>query len=284
MRLVRRLAVSLVCLCLACGLSGCVESAGGPAAAPRPSFVREEHPCAPMGQMKADVGAVKKDLATLLSLTQKGIQVDRLNFAYQGQTYEKYRIGVFPAVGVTDAGLVVADGVSLDFAELLDHPLELYTKGDQEYPVILKLHDVMSLSFHIFDKGLAICVFEELAFIKKKEMEAALAAFQPLAAGYRALPAKPQIPEAQRKFIVQANSMTQQKEYAKAMALYRKALDVDPASFPAAYYNMALIAAQQRNFFGAILNMQKYLLLVPDAEDARTAQDKIYEWQAKVGE
>ncbi|MEW5774183.1 MAG: hypothetical protein AB1916_11745 [Thermodesulfobacteriota bacterium] len=283
MRLVRRLAASLVCLCLACGLSGCVESAGGPAASPRPQLVLEDHPCAPMGQMQADVGAVKKDVAALLSQTQKGVQVDRLNYAFQGQTFEKYSVGLFHAVGGTDNGLVV-DGLTLDFAELLDHPLELYAKGDQEYPVILKLHDVVSFSFDIFDSRLATCVFQELAFIKKMEAEAALAAFQPVADRYRAMPAKPQVSEAQRKFIVQANSMTQQKEFAKAMALYRKALDVDPLSFPAAYYNMALIASQQGNIYGAILNMRKYLLLVPDAEDARTAQDKIYEWQARVGE
>jgi hypothetical protein len=28
--------------------------------------------------------------------------------------------------------------------------------------------------------------------------------------------------------------------------------------------------------------MQKYLFLVPDASDARAAQDKIYEWQGEI--
>jgi len=28
--------------------------------------------------------------------------------------------------------------------------------------------------------------------------------------------------------------------------------------------------------------MKKYLMLVPDAEDARGAQDKIYEWEAWI--
>jgi hypothetical protein len=28
--------------------------------------------------------------------------------------------------------------------------------------------------------------------------------------------------------------------------------------------------------------MRRYLLLVPDAPNARAAQDKIYEWEAKV--
>jgi len=29
--------------------------------------------------------------------------------------------------------------------------------------------------------------------------------------------------------------------------------------------------------------MKKYLLLEPEATDARSAQDKIYEWEAKTG-
>jgi len=28
--------------------------------------------------------------------------------------------------------------------------------------------------------------------------------------------------------------------------------------------------------------MKKYLMLMPDAEDARAAQDKIYEWELKM--
>jgi hypothetical protein len=28
--------------------------------------------------------------------------------------------------------------------------------------------------------------------------------------------------------------------------------------------------------------MKKYLMLVPEAEDARAAQDKIYEWEAEI--
>jgi hypothetical protein len=43
-----------------------------------------------------------------------------------------------------------------------------------------------------------------------------------------------------------------------------------------------LLSAQIHNFNDAILNMKKYLMLVPDAEDARSAQDKIYEWEDRI--
>jgi len=45
---------------------------------------------------------------------------------------------------------------------------------------------------------------------------------------------------------------------------------------------MALIAAQTKDYQYAILNMKKYLMLVPEAEDARAAKDKIYEWEAEL--
>jgi len=57
---------------------------------------------------------------------------------------------------------------------------------------------------------------------------------------------------------------------------------MDPVSYPAAYSNLALLTAQLKNYEGAIFYMKKYLLLGPEAADARNAQDKIYEWEIKV--
>ncbi len=42
---------------------------------------------------------------------------------------------------------------------------------------------------------------------------------------------------------------------------------------------MALLSAQMKWFNSAIPYMKQYLMLVPDAKDARKAQDKIYEWE-----
>lgn len=109
-----------------------------------------------------------------------------------------------------------------------------------------------------------------------------LTAFKPLAEQYHALQVKPLVTEEQRKYIVQANALNEEKKYSEALELYKKAIEIHPTSYPSAYYNMALIAAQIQNYRYAILNMKKYLMLIPSAEDARAAQDKIYVWELKL--
>jgi len=106
--------------------------------------------------------------------------------------------------------------------------------------------------------------------------------FEPIAAKYRELKAKPQISETQREYIVQANSFNQEKNYHKAIELYNKAIEVDQTAYAAGYSNLALLSAQISKFDAAIYYMKKYLLLEPEASDARSAQDKIYEWKAKI--
>jgi len=102
------------------------------------------------------------------------------------------------------------------------------------------------------------------------------------ASAYRAMTVKPQVSEEQRKLIVQANLFNQQKNYIKAIELYTKASEVDQTAYPAGYSNLALLQAQINNFGAAINYMKKYLLLEPEASDARSAQDKIYEWEAMI--
>lgn len=118
---------------------------------------------------------------------------------------------------------------------------------------------------------------------RKSRNESQLRLFEQAAAKYRQLTNKPIISEEQRKFIVQANSNNQQRIYEKAIELYKKAIEVDPVAYPAAYSNLALLSAQVNKFDDAIYYMKKYLLLEPDGSDARGAQDKIYEWEAMIG-
>lgn len=107
--------------------------------------------------------------------------------------------------------------------------------------------------------------------------------FMPIAADYRSLTVKPPITEIQRERIIQANLFNQQRQYDKAIEYYIKAIEVDPTAYPSAYTNLALLSAQVRDFRAAIYYMKKYLMLEPDAEDARSCQDKIYEWKALLG-
>ena len=105
--------------------------------------------------------------------------------------------------------------------------------------------------------------------------------FDAIAAKYLAMKEKPLITEEARKYIVQANAMTQEKNYKKAIETYDKALEVDPAN-PMVYNNQALLFAMIGQFEEAIDRMKKYLKLEPGAADARTVQDKIYEWEASI--
>ena len=122
-------------------------------------------------------------------------------------------------------------------------------------------------------------LFGSLSYMCNLKYISSLELFKPLAEQYRKLPVKPPVPEEQRRYIVQANALNQMKQYDQALELYHKAVEVDPVAFPAAYSNMALLSAQMNNYTLAIHFMKRYLMLVPEAEDARSAQDKIYEWE-----
>jgi tetratricopeptide (TPR) repeat protein len=93
---------------------------------------------------------------------------------------------------------------------------------------------------------------------------------------------KPEISEEQRKYIVQANAANENKDYENALVLFRKAIEINPYSYPAAYFNMALIHGTMENYYQAVYAMKQYLIVAPDAEDARKAQDKIYEWELNI--
>ena len=118
---------------------------------------------------------------------------------------------------------------------------------------------------------------------QKNKFSAELELFKLPAAQYRELTVKPSVPEEQRRYIVQANGFNEQKNYDKAIELYKKAIETDQTAYPAAYSNLALLSAQVNDFDAAIYYMKKYLMLVPEADDARSAQDKIYLWEAELG-
>jgi tetratricopeptide (TPR) repeat protein len=73
--------------------------------------------------------------------------------------------------------------------------------------------------------------------------------------------------------------MLEAKNPRKAIDLYLKAYKINQLAYPEGYYNLALVAGMMKNYPYAILCMKKYLLLLPDAEDAQEAQDKIYSWE-----
>lgn len=184
---------------------------------------------------------------------------------------------------------------------VLDDRIEFSTKKDKSYEskdenTILYFSDLVDSKlrssptqafFEKFylkfkDKESSKKLVDNLILIQnqlKEERSGELVNFELIAARYREIKVKTMISDEQRKYIVQANSLNEQKEYKKAIDLYLKAIEVDQTAFPGAYSNLALLSAQINKFDAAIYYMKKYLMLEPESEDARFCQDKIYEWE-----
>jgi regulator of sirC expression with transglutaminase-like and TPR domain len=77
---------------------------------------------------------------------------------------------------------------------------------------------------------------------------------------------------------VQAEAAVQAKNWSKAAFSFREALLIAPW-WPEGRFNRALILGEMGDYAVAAQEMQRYLLLVPGAPNARAAQDKIYVWE-----
>ena len=106
--------------------------------------------------------------------------------------------------------------------------------------------------------------------------------FVKAAQDYHDVASKPALPEEARKFRVQAEGAVRDGKFDEAAELYRKALNIAPW-WPQGYFNRAIVFGESGHYQGAMREMKRYLILVPNAQDARAAQDKIYEWERKAG-
>lgn len=166
-----------------------------------------------------------------------------------------------------------------------DIAVELAREGgiDQYAIIIPNVIAVRTRTFDTAAKLADLFMFKQVQLKNYvKAISAQLAEFETFAGHYRALAVKPPVLEEQRRFIVMANALTQQKNYLEAIEQYQKAIKLNPTSYPAAYFNLALLLAQENRPIAAVFNMKRYLMLVPDAKDARAAQDKIYAWEAML--
>jgi tetratricopeptide (TPR) repeat protein len=106
-----------------------------------------------------------------------------------------------------------------------------------------------------------------------------MAKFKEEALRYQAMNPKPELPEDARRFRVQAEGSVAAKRFLEAAERYGKAIEIAPW-WPEAHFNRAVVLAELQNFDSAMAEMKRYLLLKPDAADARQAQDFIYAWEA----
>lgn len=222
-------------------------------------------------------------------------------FLYDG---EELRYVLVPAMAALEDRIEVSPAIAFSYDDLPDYTI-VVEKTPDVAPVVrtskrlgvpgtndlgptrrpFRIQFPGKMAFFFGDLGEAQRFADDLFVIQqdlKKEHDQRLALFESKAAAYRALTAKPPVPEEQRKLIVQANALNEQKDYPGAIKLYLQAIDRDPVSYPGAYFNLALLSAQVKRYNVAIGYMKQYLQLVPEAADARSAQDKIYEWELKV--
>ena len=255
----------------------------------------------------------RKDLAGMLENRKDAVEIDFYGKYLQGLTttpagFDEIEKGVSgactmsfvppPYPGVMVQGLKninvgpdmlkVSSRLFVSYADLPYLPITSYTQSGS-YGVYLGValsSFLGKVQLFPLSKKEAHRVADDLFFIQQqyqRHYQEQLALFEARAATYRKLAVKPPISEEQRKYIVQANSLTQQKDYDGAIDMYRKAVDLDPVSYPDAYLNLALLNGQLYRFRPAIGYMKQYLSLVPEAKDARSAQDKIYEWEGLMG-
>ena len=195
-------------------------------------------------------------------------------------------------LGRTKGSLVLDDRIEFRhfnrvvyFSDIIDYQITTHFLGDRYDDDVY----LGNLEIIIPGKGNSRKFYDDLILIQKQlinqlieKRNSQLILFEPIAAQYRALKIKPIVSEEQREYIVQANLFNQKKDYNKAIEFYVKAIELDKTAFPAAYSNLALLSAQVHRFDAAIFYMKIYLLLEPEASDARSSQDKIYEWKAQL--
>ncbi len=171
---------------------------------------------------------------------------------------------------------VAIDTVTVYFKDILNCPILYYTPWRKDISVYTKVkeHEFGCSILELPDVFYYIQQYYSLNYYPVK-----LAEFKPTADQYQLLTEKPVISEEQRKYFLQANHLAETGDYYQALELYEKGIAINPISYPGAYYNSALIAAMADSFPYAIYSLKKYLLLLPNATDAQTAKDKIYEYE-----
>ena len=124
--------------------------------------------------------------------------------------------------------------------------------------------------------------FNQLSYAAAhSEGQEQLAAFSTAAKVWRENPAKPPLsPEAERHRILAENAI-QEKDFDRAINEYEAGLAISP-TWPEGQFNVALLCGEKGDYDEAVLHMQEYLALVPDAPDAQAAKDKITIWQDKI--
>jgi len=111
---------------------------------------------------------------------------------------------------------------------------------------------------------------------EEEEME-----FHAAAKAWRENAQKPPLSEEANRHRVLAENAIQERNLPSAVEHYQTAVEVQPM-WPAGWFNLAMIQAEQNNYGDAAYCMRHYLELMPDAPDAKDARDQVIIWEDKA--
>jgi hypothetical protein len=107
--------------------------------------------------------------------------------------------------------------------------------------------------------------------------------FSVAAKAWRENPTKPPLgPDADRERILAENAI-KEKNVDAAIGHYEGALQAQ-ATWPAGWFNLAVIYSEQEDYGYAANRMKHYLELAPDASDAKDARAQMVIWEDKAGQ
>jgi tetratricopeptide (TPR) repeat protein len=113
--------------------------------------------------------------------------------------------------------------------------------------------------------------------------ETDFAAFTVAAKTWLATTPRPEMSDEARTYKLLAEDAFKRQDMKAALEAYGDALDIHPM-WPEGHYNAALLAAETKDYGSAANHMRRYLVLAPNAKDARAAKDKLLLWQHKAKE
>jgi tetratricopeptide (TPR) repeat protein len=158
-------------------------------------------------------------------------------------------------------------------------PNRLYNVGYLPNPV----HSSMDVTVFLWAEETAAQnfadAFNRLLYAAYQDEE--FKTFSAAAKAWRENPVKPPLsPDADRDRVLAENAL-KEKNMDSAIEHYENALEAQP-TWPAGWFNLALLYAEQKNYADATDRMRHYLELVPDAPDAKDAREQMIIWEDKA--
>ena len=105
--------------------------------------------------------------------------------------------------------------------------------------------------------------------------------FQQKADAWRAFATKPEVSEEVYKDRLLAEDALKSRDLSGAATHYEAGVASDP-TWAQGWYNVALVYAELNDYLDAADCMKRYIILLPNAPDARAAKDNIILWEAKA--